>query len=122
MKLFQIVNEVCYYDMTNLYSSLEDAASHYPDSVIIVEAPDNVFKGWGYDTKSKKFIKPTAPDGWSYDELTGTFYKTTPPESPKTNRELTEEVKRLRAQLKAATQNNQFLEDCLVEMANIVYA
>lgn len=80
MKLFQIFNNMCYYDMTPLYSTLEEAQSHYPADVVIVETPDYVFESWGYDetkTDEERFIKPTAPEGWEYDENTGTFYNPT---------------------------------------------
>lgn len=42
------------------------------------------------------------------------------PGSPEPNIE--EQVKVLTAQLKAAQESNTFLEDCIVEMADIVYA
>ena len=41
---------------------------------------------------------------------------------PKTNEELTEENKLLKAQLEAATQQQEFLETCVMEMAQVVYA
>lgn len=77
MKLFQIFNNMCYYDMTPLYTSLAEAQSHYPPDVHIVETPDYVFESWGYDDTKEgddRFIKPTPPEGWEYDENTGTFY------------------------------------------------
>lgn len=40
----------------------------------------------------------------------------------KTNEELTEENKLLKAQLEAATQQQEFLETCVMEMAQMVYA
>ena len=40
----------------------------------------------------------------------------------KTNEELTEENKLLKAQLEAATQQQEFLETCVMEMAQVVYA
>ena len=77
MKIFQIVSSFVYYDMTNLYSSVDEARSKYPASVQIEEAPDYVFEGWGYDntkTGNDRYIIPSAPDGWIYDPKTGTFY------------------------------------------------
>lgn len=77
MKIFQIVDNFVHYDMTHLYSSVAVARSKYPPTVQIVEAPDYVFEGWGYDPNESgndRFIKPTPPDGWAYDEKTGTFY------------------------------------------------
>lgn len=77
MKIFQIVDNFVHYDMTHLYSSVAVARSKYPPTVQIVEAPDYVFEGWGFNPNENgddRFIKPTAPDGWKYDEKTGTFY------------------------------------------------
>ena len=45
-----------------------------------------------------------------------------PEDRPKTNEELTEENKLLKAQLEAATQQQEFLETCVMEMAQVVYA
>ena len=77
MKIFQIVDNFVHYDMTHLYSSVEVARSKYPSTVQIVEAPDYVFEGWGFNPNEigdNRFIKPTAPEGWEYDDATGTFY------------------------------------------------
>ena len=79
--------------------------------------------------------------GSKYDPETGTFYVPEPPnveenpdqpinpdagETQKTYAEklaaLEEENKQLTAKLDATIQSNQMLEDCLVEMAEIVYA
>ena len=76
MKIFQISNNIVHYDMTHLYSSVAVARSKYPPTVQIVETPDYVFEGWGFDPNENgddRFIKPTAPDGWEYDDATGTF-------------------------------------------------
>ena len=76
MKIFQISSNLCHYDMTHLYSSIEVARSKYPPTVQIVEAPDYVFEGWSFDPNENgddRFIKPTAPDEWEYDDATGTF-------------------------------------------------
>lgn len=77
MKIFQIANNIVHYDMTHLYSSVEVARSKYPATTQIVEAPDYVFEGWGFNPNENgddRFIKPTPPEGWEYDETTGTFY------------------------------------------------
>lgn len=77
MKIFQIVDNIVHYDMTHLYSSIEVARSKYPSAVQIVEAPDYVFEGWGFNPNENgdnRFIKPTPPEGFLYDEKTGTFY------------------------------------------------
>ena len=77
MKIFQIVGDFVHYDMTHLYSTVEVARSKYPATVQIVEAPDYVFEGWGFNPNENgdnRFIKPTPPEGWEYDDATGTFY------------------------------------------------
>lgn len=40
----------------------------------------------------------------------------------KSNEELTKENEKLKAQLEASVQNQEFVEACLMEMAQIVYA
>lgn len=77
MKVFQIVDNFCYYDATAVHPTLADTEGKYPPDVLFVEAPDNVFEGWGYDGTQEgdaRFIKPTPPEGWLYDDATGTFY------------------------------------------------
>lgn len=44
------------------------------------------------------------------------------PVVPPTNEELEQENKLLRAQLQAATDRQDFIEDCIAEMAGVVYA
>lgn len=88
MKIFQIFNNMCYYDMTHLYKTVEEARAHYAPSIQIEETPDYVFESWGYDnTKegNERFIKPTPPEGWGYDEETGTFYPLNPEPEPETD-------------------------------------
>lgn len=72
MKIFQIFNEICYYDMTKDFPTLESTVGKFAPNIQIVEAPDYVFEGWGY--LDGEFVKPTPPDGWLYDDATGTFY------------------------------------------------
>ena len=77
MKIFLIRNNFVHYDMTRLYSSVDVARTKYPATTQIVEAPDYVFEGWGFNPNENgndRFIKPTPPEGWVYDEATGTFY------------------------------------------------
>lgn len=78
MKIFQIVNNICYYDATPVHPTLKSTEGKYPPDVLFVEAPDKVHEGWGYDptqTGDNRFIQPTPPAGWQYDEDTGTFYQ-----------------------------------------------
>lgn len=77
MKVFQIVGNVCYWDASKQFPSLESTIGHFPPSVLFAEAPDYVFEGWGYDETAigeERFLKPSAPEGFEYDEQTGTFY------------------------------------------------
>lgn len=78
MKIFQIVNDICYYDATPVHPTLKSTEGKYPPDVLFVEAPDKVHEGWGYDATQvddARFIQPTPPAGWQYDEDTGTFYQ-----------------------------------------------
>lgn len=78
MKVFQILNEFCHWDATQLYPTLADIpADAYPAEVVFVQTPDYVFEGWGYDAQAEgdeRFIQPIPPEGWIYDPGTGTFY------------------------------------------------
>ena len=83
MKIFQILDGICYYDATPVHPTLDDTVGKYPPDVIFVEAPDYVFENWGFDeSKSgdERFIKPTPPEGWYYDDATGSFKPINPPE------------------------------------------
>lgn len=72
MKVFQIEAEICHWDATRQFPTVESTIGYFPPSLVFVEAPDYVFEGWGY--VDGEFIKPTPPEGWLYDENTGTFY------------------------------------------------
>lgn len=128
MKIFQILNGFCHHDATNIHPTLEDTVGKYAPYIKFVEAPDYVFEGWGYDeTKEgdERFIKPTPPDGWLYDDNSGCFYPDYAPSPEKVPDEITAlktKNTELEAKVKALTESTQMLEDCLVEMAEIVYA
>ena len=70
MKIFQILNGVCHWQTP--YRSVEETFGLYPEDIVFIEAPDEVFEGWGY--LGGAFIKPTPPDGFLYDSATGAFY------------------------------------------------
>ena len=77
MKIIQIVANICHYDATPVFPTLQSTEGRFPQDVLFVEAPDYVFEGWGYDSTKEgdeRFIKPTPPEGWLYDDATGTFY------------------------------------------------
>ena len=80
MKIFQIVGGICHKDVTML-------ANHHDLSKItalqIVEAPDYVFGGWGFDPDregDERFVKPIPPRGHIYNEKTGCMELENPPE------------------------------------------
>lgn len=83
MKIFQILDGICYYDATPVHPTLADTIGKYPPDVQFVEAPDYVFENWGFDstkTGDERFIKPTPPEGWYYDDETGSFKEINSPE------------------------------------------
>lgn len=127
MKVFQILNNLCYWDATQKFPTVEDTFGKFPPDVEFVSAPDYVFEGWGYDRGNPDpWIKPTPPEGWLYDDATGTFYLENPPEELKpVEQRLTEtqaDVKLLQAQSTAMSAQYDFLEDCIAEMGQVVYA
>lgn len=85
MKIFQIFQGFCHWDATKKHPTLESTIGRYAPDVIFVEAPDNVFEGWGFDETLEgdaRFVQPTPPDGWLYDKETGTFYPEKVKEEP----------------------------------------
>ena len=77
MKTFQILENLCHWDATQQFQTVEDTIGKFAPNIVFVSAPDFIFEGWGCDegqTGDERFIKPTAPEGWKYDDATGTFY------------------------------------------------
>lgn len=126
MKIFQILNGFCHYDATPVHPTLADTVGRYAPDIVFVEAPDYVFEGWGYDETQEGdaiFIQPTAPDGWEYNVATGQFIKTdSVGEVEETEPTTEEKVAELETQVAALEEHNAMLEECIVEMAGIVYA
>lgn len=94
MKIFQILDGICYYDATPVHPTLADTIGKYPPSIRFIEAPDYVFENWGFDetkTGDERYIKPTPPEGWYYDDATGSFKPINPPE-PKPEPDTAESV------------------------------
>lgn len=94
MKVFLILDSICFNDMTENFPTVESTVGYFTPETLFVEAPDYVFEGWGYDhdeTGDNRFIKPIPPEGWLYDDETGTFYQenTKPQTEPETNTEET---------------------------------
>ena len=78
MKVFQIVGNICFKDITRLYNHHDLSkitALHYEI------APDHVFANWGFDPDKEgdeRFVKPIPPEGFIYNEENGCFE----PENP----------------------------------------
>nr|DAN88653.1 MAG TPA: hypothetical protein [Caudoviricetes sp.] len=69
-----------------------------------------------YKLVDGKIVERTA------EEIEADKAKLPKPAIPKTNAELEQENKLLKAQLNAATERSDFIEDCIAEMAMQVYA
>lgn len=58
------IAEINYNQVVNIrtdIASLEEAYNEfYAENVLLVEAPDEVLVGWGYDEENHAFIKPSA--------------------------------------------------------------
>lgn len=77
MKIFQIKDGFVFHDLTAVHNNFAVARASYAPNIELVEAPDYVFEGWGFDASKEgdeRFIQPQPPEGWLYDEATGTFY------------------------------------------------
>lgn len=86
------------------------AQSHYLDKPLYDGA---VLR---YKLVDGKVVERTA------EEIEADKAKLSKPVIPKTNAELEQENKLLKAQLNAATERSDFIEDCIAEMAMQVYA
>ena len=86
------------------------AQSHYLDKPLYDGA---VLR---YKLVDGKVVERTA------EEIVADKAKLPKPVIPKTNAELEQENKLLKAQLNAATERSDFIEDCIAEMAMQVYA
>lgn len=87
------------------------AQTHYLDKPLYTQ--DGVMR---YKLEGGKVIERTA------EEIEADKAKLPKPAIPKTNAELEQENKLLKAQLNAATERSDFIEDCIAEMAMQVYA
>lgn len=86
------------------------AQSHYLDKSLYDGAVPR------YKLVDGKVVERTA------EEIEADKAKLPKPVIPKTNAELEQENKLLKAQLNAATERSDFIEDCIAEMAMQVYA
>lgn len=71
MKIMEILDGRCHH-IYHEFDSMEQAREAYPDEAIeLVEAPDNVWEGYGYDPSKKgddRFIRPLLSEGWEWDD------------------------------------------------------
>ncbi len=77
MKIFQIYQKICYWNVTPIHPTIESTKGLYAPDIVFIEAPNYVHEGWGYDETAEgdtRFIEPTPSEGWLYDRETGTFY------------------------------------------------
>ena len=75
------------------------------------EVPDNVEPNYVYDPKTDSYQPPVVEDP-----------SAPPPTTEERVTALESENDLLKQQIKAASDQNDFLEDCIAEMAGIVYA
>lgn len=131
MKVFRIEEELCFDDITHIAETAEEAYERFGYDDIYVDAPDYVFVGWGFDGSKEgddRFIKPVPPAGYYYDDSDGGIYQMPIGYSGGTGEEessiekLEKENSLLKAQIKAMSDRNDFIEDCIAEMAMTVYA
>lgn len=45
MKVFQIEANICYWDATHQFPTVESTIGYFPPDLLFVEAPDYVFEG-----------------------------------------------------------------------------
>lgn len=57
MKVFQVENNMCFWDATEQFPTLESTIGKFPPEIVFVEAPDYVHEGWLYI--DGKFIRPS---------------------------------------------------------------
>ena len=70
MKVFEIVNGVCFREYPE-YANASEASKFFAPNIQFVDAPDDVWEGFGFDGSKKgdsRFIRPELSDGWVYDE------------------------------------------------------
>lgn len=69
-KVVEIVNGRVHREYPR-FSTAEEAYSVYAPNLIFVDAPDNVWPGFGFDPDragDARFIRPPLSEGWVYDE------------------------------------------------------
>lgn len=75
-----------------------------------------VRRGWSYNTETQEY---TEPEAYSWVDYINEQYL---PTDQQRIEELENEAKLLREQNNALSERNTFIEDCIAEMASLVYA
>ena len=74
MKVFEIAYGHVHRDVSSRFSTAQKASKHFAPNIVFVDAPDNVFPGWGYNPNAvgnARFIKPEVGEGQEYNPETG---------------------------------------------------
>lgn len=130
MKVFQIKNGLCFNEFSHRVNTAEEAYELWGDQYTFVDGPDYVFIGWGFDETQEgdaRFVKPIPPEGCYYDDSNGAFYPIATPNvgvdiPDQTPESSIDEIALLRAQIQAMSDRNDFIEDCIAEMAMQLYS
>jgi hypothetical protein len=96
----------------------EESTQEEYQGLLLIEAPEDILSGDHYNSETQEWVR----DSYQRDPQPDPEPE---PEQPTTEERLAaleKENKTLQAQLEASIQSNQMLEDCLVEMAGVVYA
>lgn len=106
-------------------AALENGAHRDQTTFFEMEVPD----GWAVIPNDMlipdtyPFVDITVEDGIVKEMTAGVIPEPSPePDPAPTTRELAEENKKLKAQIALQAEQTAFLEDCILEMADIVYA
>lgn len=98
----------------------------FPGAVVFPEKYLSVF--YPTDKRAAGFVDITVGNGvvtsctWNEEKYQKWCAENQEQPEPEQEPTLEDRVKELEAQNKALTQSNQFLEDCLVDMAGVIYA
>lgn len=77
MKVVQIHRGMVHKDLSSEFRTAKESEGKYAPNIKIVDAPDYVFPGWGYDASAEgdaRFVQPEVPEGMAYDRDTGTVW------------------------------------------------
>lgn len=97
---------------------IPEFVQEFPGLAVSQRYPAN-FVASLFSVEDDAIVEPS----WVYDASTGAFHEQQPPEKEYVPAKMIgDEMRELQAQLKAAVETNAFLEECIVEMAGIVYA